>query len=279
MTGSHLEGRVVLVTGAAGGFGRLLCAGAAARGAHIVATDIDEVGLAELHEQVAAAGGDIICEPADVADLKSLKRVVAAGTERWGAIDIAVNNAGTMPLAFFSDHEAAAEAWSRCIDINIKGVLNGMIAVYDQMMSQGRGHVVNMSSIYGNAPTVGAAVYGATKAAVNMMSESFRVETQGRIKVTIVKPTGVPGTGLGDGIINGDAIVGILGQNLPGFFESFSAMGTDDPKALSTDRDSIDYGMLEPEVLVDQILYAIDQPWGVSIGDITVRAAGDRYLH
>ncbi len=92
-----------------------------------------------------------------------------------------INNAGIMPLAFLADHADAAEAWSRCIDINIKGVLNGMIAVHDQMMSQGRGHIVNISSIYGNGPVAGAAVYGATKAAVNTMSEAFRVETQGVI--------------------------------------------------------------------------------------------------
>ena len=163
--------------------------------------------------------------------------------------------------------------------MNIKGVLNGMIAVYDQMMSQGRGQVVNLSSIYGNSPTEGAAVYGATKAAVNMMSESFRIETHGKIKVTIVRPTGVMGTGLGSGVINGDALRGILGDRVPDFLEGLTKMGTDDPKAVDLDPESIGFGSLTPEILVDQILYAIDQPWGVSVGDITVRAAGDLFLN
>ena len=70
---------------------------------------------------------------------------------------------------------AAAEAWDRCIDVNFKGVLHGITAVHDQMTAQGRGHIVNITSIYGNAPVAGAAVYGATKAAVNVLSESLRV--------------------------------------------------------------------------------------------------------
>ena len=52
-----------------------------------------------------------------------------------------VNNAGTMPLAFWADHEAALDAWNRCIDINLKGIMNGIVAVHDQMISQGRGQV------------------------------------------------------------------------------------------------------------------------------------------
>ena len=71
------------------------------------------------------------------------------------------------------------------------------------MLKQGRGHVINISSIYGNYPTAGAGVYGATKAAVVFLSESLRMESQGKIKVTTIRPTGVPTTGLGAGVING----------------------------------------------------------------------------
>jgi NADP-dependent 3-hydroxy acid dehydrogenase YdfG len=277
-SGSHLAGRVIVVTGAAGGFGRLVCTGAAARGANVVATDIDQGGLDTLVAELVASGAGAIGVAADVTDLASLARVVDAAVAEWNAVDVMINNAGVMPLAFFADHQRAAEAWSRCIDINIKGVMNGMIAVHDQMSAQGRGHVVNLSSIYGNAPVVGAAVYGATKAAVNVMSESFRVETQGRIKVTIVKPTGVPATGLSSGVINPAAVVGILGQNTVEYGAVFDALGTGRFDAVDLDPDSIGYAVLDPQHVADQILYAIDQPWGVSIGDITIRAAGDRYI-
>ena len=99
------------------------------------------------------------------------------------------NNAGVMPLAFYADHAEAADAWERCIDINFKGVLNGIMAVHDQMISQGRGHVVNLSSIYGNYPVAGAGVYGATKAFVQSMSEAIRQELKGTgVKVCTLNP-------------------------------------------------------------------------------------------
>jgi NADP-dependent 3-hydroxy acid dehydrogenase YdfG len=273
MNTNHLEGRVVVVTGAAGGFGRLVCMLASQRGARVVASDIAASGLTELVNTIIDGGGDATSVVADVTDLTAMRSLATETVEQYGALDVMINNAGVMPLAFFSDHEAAAAAWSRCIDINVKGVLHGMIAVYDQMMRQGRGHIVNLSSIYGNFPVVGAAVYGASKAAVNMMSESLRVEAQGRIKVTIIKPTGVPGTGLGGGVINPASIVGILGQNATSYVERLRS-GDD----TSRDRESISYGALAPADIAEQIIYAIDQPWGVSIGDVTIRAAGDHYI-
>jgi NADP-dependent 3-hydroxy acid dehydrogenase YdfG len=150
--------------------------------------------------------------------------------------------------------------------------------VHDRMLAQGRGHVINLSSIYGNFPVVGAGVYGATKAAVNMLSEALRMESQGRIKVTIVKPTGVPATNLAGGIVNPAAVVGILGHNAASYGQKLQALAAGQLPAADTDPDSITYVALEAEHLADQIIHAIDQPWGVSIGDITVRASGDGYI-
>lgn len=270
----HLEGRVVVITGAAGGFGRLLANGAAARGAKVVVSDVDQDGVDEVVAALTAEGAEAIGVRTDVTDLAEMKALTSAAAAEFGAVDVMVNNAGTMPLAFIADHEQAAPAWDRCIDINIKGVLHGMIAAHDLMIEQGRGHVVNISSIYGNSATAGAAVYAATKAAVNMMSEAYRIENQGRIKVTIVRPTGVPATGLGDTIVNPQGVAGILGQNMDEYLGVLLGGAT----AEQQDRDLVEYAALAPEDLVEQILYAIDQPWGVTISDITVRATGDRYL-
>lgn len=277
----HVEGKVIVVTGAGGGFGGLVSRKAAARGARIVCADIDEVAVRETAAAIVAEGGEAIAVRADVTSIEDLKALAAAAVERFGRIDVMINNAGVMPLAFFSDHEAALSAWHKCIDINFKGVLNGMVAVYDQMIAQGRGHVINVSSIYGNFPVAGAGVYGATKAAVNVLSETLRVESQGKIKVTTVKPTGVPGTNLGSGIVNGDAMAGILGQNAASFGEKAGVVwGPDDTpeKAALTDPEDIRYWAIAPEELAEQIVYVIDQPWGVSISDITVRASGDPYV-
>ena len=274
----HLEGRVVVITGAASGFGRLVAQKAAARGARIVASDVAKDGLDETVASVVGAGGEAIGVEADVTDRLAMQSLAAAAVERFGAIDVMLNNAGVMPLAFFADHADAAAAWDRCIDINLKGVLNGITAVHDAMIEQGRGHVVNVSSIYGNGPVPGAAVYGATKAAVRFLSEALRQESQGRIKVTTIRPTGVPGTALGEGVINPAAITGILGAGAPAFMETMGRVFGEDPPAELTDPEAIGYFALEPELLADQIVYAIDQPWGVSISDVTVRASGDGYL-
>jgi len=277
----HVEGKVVVVTGAASGFGRIVATMLGERRARVVVADVDADGLAATEAAIRDAGGEVAARRTDVTDRADMAALAAFAVERFDAVDVLVNNAGIMPLAFFADHARAADAWDRCIDVNLRGVLNGIMAVHDQMITQGRGQVVNVSSIYGNFPVAGSAVYTATKAAVNVLSEALRVESQGRIKVTTVKPTGVPGTNLGAGIVNGDAMVGILGQNAAAFGEKAAiAWGPDDTdeKRALTDPEDIRYWAIAPEELAAQIVYVIDQPWGVSISDITVRASGDPYV-
>ncbi len=274
---NHTSGKVIVITGAAGGFGRLVSQKTAALGAKVVAADVNRDELDETVKSITEAGGEAISVMADVTDRAQMKQLATAAIEHFGAIDVMVNNAGVMPLAFYADHELAADAWERCIDINFKGVLNGITAVHDRMIEQGRGHIVNLSSIYGNYPVSGAAVYGATKAAVNVLSESLRQESHGRIKVTTIRPTGVPMTGLGAGVLNPAAVGGILGAGEAEFMATFQEMLSENPPAGLSDADDIRYFSLSPELLADQIVYAINQPWGVSISDLTVRASGDSY--
>jgi len=275
---SYLQNRVIIVTGAASGFGRLVCEKSAARGARVLCADVNESGLAETVAAITQAGGTAEAIVTDVRVLDDTQSMAAKALELWGQIDILVNNAGIMPLAFFADHSTATDAWTRCIDINIKGVMHGIISVHDQMIAQGQGHIVNLSSIYSNNPVAGAAIYGASKAAVNFLSDALRVESQGRIKVTNVKPTGVPGTALNTGVVNPEAVIGILGQNGPAYLQQMAAYATGELPPEHTDADNIEYLALEPAYLADQIIYAIDQPWGVTIGEITVRAAGEGYV-
>ncbi len=274
----YVAGKVLIVTGGAGGFGRILCEKAAARGARIVCADIDADGLEAMQEALSQSGAESVTVRADVTSMDDMRALAAAAVTRFGRVDVMVNNAGVMPLAFYRDHADALDAWERCIDINFKGVLHGIVAVYDQMIEQGVGHVINLSSIYSNHPVAGAAVYGASKAAVNFLSEALRVESQGKIRVTNVRPTGVPGTNLGAGVINPDAIIGILGQNAPAYLQQMGAHAAGELPPAQLEAGNIEYYALDPEHLSEQILYAIDQPLGISISDITVRASGDGYI-
>jgi len=274
----HLRGKTIVITGAASGFGRELAGLAGARGARVVAVDLPGDPLAQVESSLRASGIEALAVAADVTSRPQMHAMAAEALARFGAIDVLVNNAGTMPLAFFADHEKAEQAWDRCIEVNFKGVLHGISAVHDAMIARGRGHVVNVSSIYGNHPNAGSGVYAATKAAVNVLGETLRIESQGRIKVTTIRPTGVPTTGLGQSVVNGGAIVGILGHHGESFMKNIAGYfgGTLSPE--QTDVDSICYWAIKPEELAQQILYVIDQPWGVSISDLTVRASGEEFV-
>jgi|TARA_B110000914_G_scaffold113948_1_gene99673 NADP-dependent 3-hydroxy acid dehydrogenase YdfG len=277
-TTEHMKGKVIVITGAAGGFGRLVSTKTAAMGAQVVCADVKAAELDITVESIVAQGGAATALVTDVTELTQMQALAGHALDTYGRIDVWINNAGTMPLAFHADHAEAVPAWNRCIDINIKGVMNGIIAAHDPMIEQGRGHIINLSSIYSNFPVVGAGVYGATKAAVNFLSDSLRVESQGKIKVTVVKPTGVPATGLGAGIVNPDAVVGILGQNAPGYMQQMQAHAEGTLSSESADANSIEYYALEPGYLADQIVSVINQPWGVNVSEITVRASGDGYI-
>ena len=275
---NHVAGKSIVITGAGGGFGRLVAHKAAALGAAITCGDIDFAAAQATADAVTSAGGTAIAVETDVRSLSAVKALVAAAVAAHGGIDVMINNAGIMPLAFFSDHEAAYDAWERCIDINIKGVLNGMVAAYDPMIAAGRGQIVNLSSIYGNFPVIGAAVYGASKSAVNFLSESLRIESRGKIKVTTIKPTGVPATGLGGSVVNQAASIGILAHNTPDFMDMVGQMGAGTFPAERLNPDAMDYASLAPEHIADAIIHAINQPLGVSISEMTVRAAGDHFV-
>jgi NADP-dependent 3-hydroxy acid dehydrogenase YdfG len=279
-TGSnYVAGKVVVITGAGSGFGRLVATSAAAMGASIVAADIDPPSVKETVGRIVDSGGSAIAVETDVASKEQMDNMARAAVGSFGAIDVLVNNAGVMPLAFFADHAQAWPAWERCIDINLKGVVNGITAVYDQMMAQGRGHVINLSSIYGNQGTMGSGVYSATKAAVVVLSDALRVEAQGKIKVTVIRPTGVPGTNLGSGMINPEAIIGLLGQNAQRFGESVTKWMEGSLPPEQGDRNHVRYWTLSPEDLAAQIIAVINMPWGVNISDMTVRATGEDYIN
>ena len=272
---NYVEGKVIIITGASSGFGKLTAKRAAEMGGKIVLAARSEEKLKETMAEIKAAGGEASYIVTDVAKKDDVFAMAKFAVDTYGRIDVLVNNAGTMPLAFFSEHEQALDKWEQCIDISIKGTIFGISAVYDQMIKQGQGQVINVSSIYANFPVAGAGVYQVAKMGVQYLAESLRSECQGKIKVTTIKPTGFMKTNLSSSVVDQMAMM----PAVAGPLEILSNWVEEAPlRPDFHDINSMTYNDPDPQVLADNIIYAINQPWGVSIGDLTVRASGESFV-
>lgn len=272
---NYVEGKVIIITGASSGFGKLTAKRAAEMGGKIVLAARSEEKLKETVAEIKAAGGEASYIVTDVAKKDDVFAMAKFAVDIYGRIDVLVNNAGTMPLAFFSEHEQALDKWEQCIDISIKGTIFGISAVYDQMIKQGQGQVINVSSIYANFPVAGAGVYQVAKMGVQYLAESLRSECQGKIKVTTIKPTGFMKTNLSSSVVDQMAMM----PAVAGPLEILSNWVEEAPlRPDFHDINSMTYNDPDPQVLADNIIYAINQPWGVSIGDLTVRASGESFV-
>ena len=272
---NYVEGKVIIITGASSGFGKLTAKRAAEMGGKIVLAARSEEKLKETVAEIKAAGGEASYIVTDVAKKDDVFAMAKFAVDTYGRIDVLVNNAGTMPLAFFSEHEQALDKLEQCIDISIKGTIFGISAVYDQMIKQGQGQVINVSSIYANFPVAGAGVYQVAKMGVQYLAESLRSECQGKIKVTTIKPTGFMKTNLSSSVVDQMAMM----PAVAGPLEILSNWVEEAPlRPDFHDINSMTYNDPDPQVLADNIIYAINQPWGVSIGDLTVRASGESFV-
>ena len=272
---NYVEGKVIIITGASSGFGKLTAKRAAEMGGKIGLAARSEEKLKETVAEIKAAGGEASYIVTDVAKKDDVFAMAKFAVDTYGRIDVLVNNAGTMPLAFFSEHEQALDKWEQCIDISIKGTIFGISAVYDQMIKQGQGQVINVSSIYANFPVAGAGVYQVAKMGVQYLAESLRSECQGKIKVTTIKPTGFMKTNLSSSVVDQMAMM----PAVAGPLEILSNWVEEAPlRPDFHDINSMTYNDPDPQVLADNIIYAINQPWGVSIGDLTVRASGESFV-
>ena len=272
---NYVEGKVIIITGASSGFGKLTAKRAAEMGGKIVLAARSEEKLKETVAEIKAAGGEASYIVTDVAKKDDVFAMAKFAVDTYGRIDVLVNNAGTMPLAFFSEHEQALDKWEQCIDISIKGTIFGISAVYDQMIKQGQGQVINVSSIYANFPVAGAGVYQVAKMGVQYLAESLRSECQGKINVTTIKPTGYMKTNLSSSVVDQMAMM----PAVAGPLEILSNWVEEAPlRPDFHDINSMTYNDPDPQVLADNIIYAINQPWGVSIGDLPVRASGESFV-
>lgn len=267
-TENYIKDKVIIVTGASSGFGKYTAMKAAELGGKVVLAARRDNLLKEICDDIRAKGGEASYIKTDLRDQRQVEDMAQFAIDTYGAIDILVNDAGTMPLGYLSQHKFAMQAWEECIDTSIKGTLYATAAVYDQMIKQGHGHVINVSSILGNYGVAGGAVYNLSKASVRIMADSMRVENSGKIKFSVIKPTSVADTGLVSTEVDYNAsLSGVYGK----LIDAFTGLGTPG----RDDREDIHCFDFGPEVLADNIIYVMNQPWGVNISEITVRASGE----
>ena len=182
---SNIRNKVVLITGASSGIGEATAKLLAEQGAHVVVGARRADRLATLVSAIAAQGGSARFRALDVTSREDMAAFVDFAKAEFGRIDVIVNNAGVMPLSPLASLKV--NEWDRMIDVNIRGVLNGIAAALPGMEAQGSGQIINVSSIGGLSVTPTAAVYCATKFAVRAISDGLRQETD-KIRVTVVCP-------------------------------------------------------------------------------------------
>lgn len=183
---SDIQNKVVVITGASSGIGEAAARLLAARGARVVlgARRVDR--LQALVQELEAAGQQAFCKAVDVTRRDDVQDLIDFAVERFGKVDVIINNAGVMPL---SKLEALkVEEWDRMIDVNIRGVLHGIAAGLPLMQRQRSGQFINIASIGAYAVSPTAAVYCATKYAVRAISEGLRQEVGGDVRVTVISP-------------------------------------------------------------------------------------------
>ncbi|RUM03830.1 SDR family oxidoreductase [Rhizobium chutanense] len=238
-----IENKIVAITGAGRGIGRATALHLAARGARLALGARSEAEIAAVAGEIEAAGGEAVYRATDVTKREDLNALVGLACERFGRLDVIVNNAGIGPLSRFDALEV--DDWEAMIDVNLKGALYGIAAALPVFSRQNSGHVVNVISTAGIriAPTMG--VYAATKNALRTATEALRQESGPNLRVTEVSP---------------------------GFIDTtFADHSIADPDIKATIQKRKQELAISPDAIARAIAFAIEQPGDVEIGSIVVR--------
>jgi NADP-dependent 3-hydroxy acid dehydrogenase YdfG len=232
--------KVVLITGASSGIGEATARRLAASGHRVVLgarrTDL----IAAITKDIQADGGTADHRELDVTSLESMRSFVESTHDRYGRVDVLVNNAGIMALSMLD--ALKVDEWNRMIDVNIRGVLHGIAAVLPLMRSQRAGHIVNIASVSGHRVDPTAAVYSATKFAVRAISEGLRQESRD-LRVTVVSP----------GLTRSELTKGIS--------------DTDVREAVQNNMEIA----IPAAAIAEAINYAISQPLNVDVNELIIR--------
>jgi len=178
----------VLITGATSGIGLGCARKFAENGDKLILTGRNEQKLAEIRKELSEKGCQVLTLAFDVRDREKAKQCINDLPEEWKDIDVLVNNAG-LALGLEPEYEGNLDDWETMIDTNIKGLLTMTRLVVPGMIERGRGHIINVGSVAGDAAYAGGNVYCATKAAVKALTDGLRIDVADTpIRVTNLKP-------------------------------------------------------------------------------------------
>jgi len=188
---SSIANKVVVITGASSGIGESTARLLAGNGARVVLGARRKDRIDALVKDITAQGGSALVFTTDVTKREDVEALVTGAFDKHGRIDVIVNNSGIMPIAPMA--ALKVKEWDRMIDVNIKGLLYGVAAVFPIMQKQKQGHIINIASVAGFkifAP--GGTVYSATKFAVRALTEGLRMENKAdNIRCTMISPGAV----------------------------------------------------------------------------------------
>jgi len=182
-----LGARTAFVTGGGSGIGRALSKALSARGITVAVTDVDHDAAARVAQE---CGPRAVAAALDVRDPTAVREAIERFAAEHGRLDYVFNNAGIGTAGEVDD--IPLDAWRRIVDINVYGVLHGVLAAYPLMLKQGFGHIVNTASLAGLGPAPLFAPYALTKHAVVGLSTSLRIEAAARsVRVSVFCPAAV----------------------------------------------------------------------------------------
>jgi short-subunit dehydrogenase len=215
---NKLEGRVAVITGGAGDIGAALAKVFGAAGARVALLDVDGKRLEPVAERLRESGIEVIPIECDVRDMESCEAAMARAVERWGKIDLLINNAGISHRSLFSNTELGV--LRHLFDVNFWGAVHCTRAALPEIAKE-HGNIVVMSSMAGFAPIYGRTGYASSKHALHGFFDSLRIEVGGQgVKILVVCPGPVATTMhtrslAGDGTLAGARKVGGDGLATP----------------------------------------------------------------
>lgn len=246
-----IKDKVVIITGASSGIGEASAKSLAAKGAKVVLGARRTDNLERIAADIERAGGQAVFQELDVTKQSDNDAIVELAKATYGRVDVIFLNAGVMPNAMLSAMKT--DEWHQMVDVNIKGVLNGVAAVLPTLTAQKSGHVITTSSVAGLKAYPGGAVYGGTKWFVRDFMEVLRMETA-------MEGTNIRATTIYPAAINTELLTTISDRGI-----ADTMQGLYDKYGISAERIAavVDFAIDQPEdtVINEFTVGPANQPW------------------